>query len=149
MAVFAFTVHPDDKDVRVAISKQNFLLSALLWAFSGLFLIQAGITIVSLTSRAANCAPRRALNLAAIAVSVKSVGRQLAASILFLAALALAGVAGAQDTRNMTDEAKPPQAVPFFLLVDNRGTFAYQSTATQPGVTSKTAKQILDRKSVV
>ena len=41
----------------------------------------------------------------------------------------------------MPDEAKPPQAVPFFLLVDNRGTFAYQSTATQPGVTSKTAKK--------
>ncbi len=144
VAVFAFTVHPDEKDVRVANSKQNFLLSALLCASTGLFLIQAGITIVSLTSRAANCTPRRALDLAAVAVSVKSVGRQLAASILFLAALALAGVAGAQDTRNMTDEAKPPQAVPFFLLVDNRATFAYQSTASQPGVTSKTAKQIFE-----
>ena len=44
----------------------------------------------------------------------------------------------------MPDEAKPPQAVPFFLLVDNRATFAYQSTATQPGVTSKTAKQIFE-----
>ena len=144
MAVFAFTVHPDEKDVRVAITKQNILLSALLWTNTGLFLIQAGITIVSLTSRAANCAPRRALNLAAVAVSVKSVGRQLAASILFLAALALAGVAAAQDTRNMPDEAKPPQAVPFFLLVDNRATYAYQPTATQPGVTGKTAKQIFE-----
>jgi hypothetical protein len=82
VAVFAFTVHPDEKDVRVAISKQNFLLSALLWASTGLFLIQAGITITSLTSRGANCTPRRALDLAAVAVRVKSVGRQLAASIL-------------------------------------------------------------------
>ena len=34
--------------------------------------------------------------------------------------------------------------MPFLVLVDNRGTFACQSTATQPGVTSKTAKQILE-----
>jgi len=144
VAVFALTVHPDEKDVRVAITKQNILLSALLWTCTGLFLIQAGITIASLTSRGVNCTPRRALDLAAVAVRVKSVGCQLAASILFLAVMALADVAGAQDTRNMPDEAKPPQAVPFFLLVDNRGTFAYQSTATQPGVTSKTAKQIFE-----
>jgi len=144
VAVFALTVHPDEKDVRVAITKQNILLSALLWISTGLFLIQAGITIASLTSRGVNCTPRRALDLAAVAVRVQSVGRQLAASILFLAVMALADVAGAQDTRNMPDEAKPPQAVPFFLLVDNRGTFAYQSTATQPGVTSKTAKQIFE-----
>jgi len=111
VAVFAFTVHPDEKDVRVATSKQNILLGALLWRSSGLFLIQAGITIASLTSRGANCTPRRALDLAAVAVRVKSVGRQLAASILFLAMMALADVAGAQDTRNMPDEAKPPQAV--------------------------------------
>ena len=44
----------------------------------------------------------------------------------------------------MPDEVKPPEAVPFFLQIDNRGTFAYQSTATQPGVTSKTAKQIFE-----
>jgi hypothetical protein len=144
VAVFAFTVHPDEKDVRVAISKQNILLSALLWTSTGLFLIQAGITIASLTSRGVNCTPRRALDLAAVAVRLKSVGRQLAASILFLAVMAPAGVAGAQDTRNMPDEAKPPEAVPFFLLIDNCGTFAYQSTATQPGVTSKTAKQIFE-----
>jgi hypothetical protein len=144
VAVFAFTVHPDEKDVRVAISKQNILLSALLWANTGLFLFQARITIASLTSRGVNCTPRRTLDLAAVAVRVKSVGRQLAASILFLAVMAPAGVAGAQDTRNMPDEAKPPEAVPFFLLIDNRGTFSYQSTATQPGVTSKTAKQIFE-----
>ena len=119
MAVFAFTVHPDEKDVRVAISKQNILLIALLWANTGLFLIQAGITIASLTSRGVNCTPRRALDLAAVAVRVKSVGRQLAASILFLAVMAPAGVTGAQDTRNMPDEAKPPEAVPFFLLIDS------------------------------
>jgi hypothetical protein len=144
VAVFAFTVHPDEKDVRVSISKQNFLLSALLWASTGLFLIQACRTIASLASRGVTCTPRRALDLAAVAARVKSVGRQLAASILFLAVMALADVAGAQDTRNMQDEAKPPHPVPFFLLVDNRGTFAYQSTATQPGVTSKTAKQIFE-----
>jgi hypothetical protein len=101
VAVFAFTVHPDKKDVRVAISKQDILLSALLWASTGLFLIQANITIASLTSKGANCTRRRALDLAAVAVRVKSVGRQLAASILFLAVMALAGIAGAQDTRNM------------------------------------------------
>jgi hypothetical protein len=144
VAVFAFTVHPDEKDVRVAISKQNFLLSALLWASTGLFLIQPGRTIASLASRGVTRTPRRALDFAAVAVRVKSVGCQLAASILFLAVMALAGVAGAQDTRNMPDEAKPPQAAPFFLQVDNRATFAYQSTATQPGVTSKTAKQIFE-----
>jgi hypothetical protein len=144
VAVFALTVHPDEKDVRVAISKQNFLLSTLLWASTGLFLIQAGRTIASLASRGVTCTPRRALDLAAVAVRVKSAGRQLAASILFLAVMAVADVARAQDTRNMPDEAKPPQAVPFFLLVDNRGTLAYQSTATQPGVTSKTAKQIFE-----
>jgi hypothetical protein len=143
VAVFAFTVHPDEKDVRVAISKQNILLSALLWTSSGLFLIQAGITIASLTSRGANCIPRRALDLTAVAVRLKSVGRQLAASILFLAVMAPAGVA-ARDTRNVPDPAKAPEAAPFFLLIDNRGTFSYQSTATQPGVTSKTAKQIFE-----
>ena len=58
MAVFAFTAHPDEKDVRVAISKQNILLSALLWTSTGLFLIQAGITIASLTSRGVNSGGR-------------------------------------------------------------------------------------------
>ena len=51
VAVFAFTVHPDEKDVRVATSKQNILLSALLWTSTGLFLIQAGITIASAHKR--------------------------------------------------------------------------------------------------
>jgi hypothetical protein len=95
VGVFAFTGHPDEKDVRVAISKQNFLLSASLCASTGLFLIQAGRTIVSLASRGVICTPRRALDLAAVAVRVTSVGRQLAVSILFLAVIALAGVAGA------------------------------------------------------
>jgi hypothetical protein len=48
VAVFAFTVHPDEKDVCVAISKQNILLSVLLWTSTGLFLIAAGVTIASL-----------------------------------------------------------------------------------------------------
>ncbi len=141
MAVFAFTVHPDEKDVRVAISKQNFLLSALLWASTGLFLIQAGRTIASLASICVNRVLRCARDLAVLARRVKSIGRRPFATILFLAMMAPANVAGAQDTRNMPDEAKPPQAVPFFLLVDNRGTFSYQPTASLPGVTSKTAQQ--------
>ena len=37
VAVFAFTVHPDEKDVRVAISKQNILLSTLLCMWHGAF----------------------------------------------------------------------------------------------------------------
>ena len=144
MAVFAFTVHPDEKDVRVAISKQNFLLSGLLWASAGLFLIQAGITIASLASRGVNCTPRRALDLAAVAVTREERWSPTCRKHSLSSGDGSGGLAGAQDTRNMPDEAKPPQAVPFFLLVDNRGTFAYQSTATQPGVTSKTAKQIFE-----
>ena len=115
MAVFAFVVHPDERDVRVAIKKSNILHSALICPSAGLFLIQAGITIASLTSRGMNCTRRRALDLAAVAARVKSVGRQLAASILSLAVIASAGVTGAQDTRNTLDEAKPPEAVPFFF----------------------------------
>ncbi len=47
MAVFAFAVHPDEKDVRVALSKQNILLSALIWTSTSHFLIGAGVTIAS------------------------------------------------------------------------------------------------------
>ena len=101
MAVFAFTVHPDKKDVRVAISKQNFLLSALLSASTGLLLIQAGRTIASLANRGVTCTPRCALDLAAVAVRVKSVGRQLAASILFLAVMALTDAPCSRQPRIM------------------------------------------------
>ena len=47
MAVFAFVVHPDERDVRVAIKKRNILHSALTWTSAALLLIQAGITIAS------------------------------------------------------------------------------------------------------
>jgi hypothetical protein len=76
VAVFAFTVHPDEKDVRVAISKQNILLSALLWTSTGLFLIEAGVTIASLASICVNRVLRCALDLAVFARRVKSIGRR-------------------------------------------------------------------------
>jgi hypothetical protein len=85
----------------VAISKQNFLLSALLSASTGLLLIQAGRTIASLANRGVTCTPRCALDLAAVAVRVKSVGRQLAASILFLAVMALTDAPCSRQPRIM------------------------------------------------
>jgi hypothetical protein len=144
VAVFALTVHPDEKDVRVAISKQNILLSALLWISTGLSITKTGVTIASLTRRGVNCVRKRALDLAVVARRVSSVGRQLAAGIIFLAVMARADLASAQNTTSTSDRAKPDDNVPFFLLVDNRATFGYQSTATQPGITSKTAKQIFE-----
>jgi hypothetical protein len=144
VAVFAFVVHPDERDVRVAIKKWNILHSALTCTSAGLFLIQAGIMIASLTRRGVNCVRKRALDMAVVAQRMRSVGRQLAASIIFLAVMARADRASAQNTTNTSHQAKPDDYVPFFLFVDNRVTFGYQSTATQPGVTSKTAKQIFE-----
>ena len=144
MAVFAFTVHPDEKDVRVAISKQNIHLSALIWTSTGLFLIEAGVTIASLASICVNRVLRCALDLAVFARRVKSIGRRPVATITFLVVIARPGLARASDTTNTSNQGKPDDHVPFFLLIDNRASFAYQSTATQPGVTSKTAKQIFE-----
>jgi beta-glucosidase len=118
VAVFAFTVHPDEKDVRVAISKQNILLSALLWTSTGLSIIKAGVTIASLARRGVNCVRKRALDLAVVARRVRSVGRQLAAGIIFLAVMARADLASAQNTTSTSDQAKPDHNVPSFLLVD-------------------------------
>ena len=144
MAVFALTVHPDEKDVRAAVSKQNILLSALLWTSTGLSLIEAGVAIASLASICVNRILRCALDLAVVARRVKNIGRRSVATITFLVVMAPSGFARASDTTSTSDQAKPEDHVPFFLLIDNRGIFAYQSTATQPGVTSKTAKQIFE-----
>ena len=73
-----------------------------------------------------------------------------------MAAIASAGVARAAD---LPVKAKKPVAdLPFFLLIDDRVTFSYIFTGTDPGVFSlkpggqswngNTAKQV-DRKSVV
>jgi hypothetical protein len=137
-------VHPDEKDVLMAISKQNILLSALLWTSTGLFLIEANVTIALLASIAVDRVLRCARDLAVFARRVKSIGRRPFATIIFLAVMARGYLASAQDTTSTSDRAKPDGNKPFILLVDNRATFAYQFTATQPGVTSKTAKQIFE-----
>lgn len=63
-----------------------------------------------------------------------------AAAALSFAALTPVSHASAADLP--VKAAKPVADLPFFLLVDDRVTFAYQFTATQPGVTNKTAKQV-------
>jgi opacity protein-like surface antigen len=65
-------------------------------------------------------------------------------SLALAAGLALAAFssASAADLAPMPVKAKPIIDVPFFLVNDNRFTFAYQFTATDPGVTNKTAKQV-------
>ena len=128
----------------MAISKQNILLRALIWTSTGLFLIEAGVTIASLASICVNRVLRCARDLAVLARRVKSTGRRPVATITFLVVMAPRGFASASDTTSTSDQAKPDDNVPFFLLVDNRASFAYQSTATQPGITSKTAKQIFE-----
>ncbi len=65
-----------------------------------------------------------------------------AATMLSLATLAPMGAASAADLAPFPVKAKPIVDLPFFLLNDNRVTFAYQFTATQPGSASKTAKQV-------
>lgn len=62
--------------------------------------------------------------------------------MLSLGALAPATFANAADMATMPVKAKPVADAPFFLLVDNRLTYAYQFTATSPGMTDKTAKQV-------
>jgi hypothetical protein len=57
-------------------------------------------------------------------------------------AVATAGSAFAADLPAMPVKAKPVADVPFFLVNDNRLTYAYQFTATSPGATDKTAKQV-------
>jgi hypothetical protein len=65
----------------------------------------------------------------------------VAAAVLSLAALAPGGSASAADVA-FPVKAKPIADLPFFLLIDNRVTFAYQFNGVDPGVTKKTAKQV-------
>ncbi|MHC2518943.1 hypothetical protein [Bradyrhizobium diazoefficiens] len=63
---------------------------------------------------------------------------------LLLAAGFAAAAAGASLAADLSDKpvkAKPIADVPFFFVNDNRITYAYQFTATDPGVTDRTAKQ--------
>jgi hypothetical protein len=64
-----------------------------------------------------------------------------AATVLSLAAL-VSTQAGAADLAPFPTKAKPIADLPFFLLNDNRVTFAYQFNGADPGVTNKTAKQV-------
>jgi hypothetical protein len=68
--------------------------------------------------------------------------KAIAAAVLSLAALVPAGSAAAADLPAKAVKAKPVADVPFFLVNDNRLTYAYQFTATSPGTTDKTAKQV-------
>ena len=65
-----------------------------------------------------------------------------AATMLALATLAPLSAASAADLEPFPAKAKPIADLPFFLVNDNRLTFAYQFTATEPGATAKTAKQV-------
>ena len=65
-----------------------------------------------------------------------------AAAALSLATLAPMTLASAADMAPFPVKAKPIVDVPFFLVNDNRVTFAYQFNGVDPGVTNKTAKQV-------
>ena len=60
--------------------------------------------------------------------------RTLAAATLSLATLAPAGYAGAADMA--VKAVKPPPDLPFFLVIDNRVTYSYIFSGTDPGVFS-------------
>lgn len=64
-----------------------------------------------------------------------------AATVMSLAAL-VSTQASAADMAPFPVKAKPIADLPFFLLNDNRVTFAYQFDGADPGVTKKTAKQV-------
>ena len=79
-----------------------------------------------------------------------SLRRTLAAAALSLAFLAPAGFASAADMAVKTVKAPPPD-LPFFLVIDNRVTFSYIFSGTDPGMWSvrpdgsingKTEKQV-------
>ena len=55
---------------------------------------------------------------------------------------ALVGSAAAADLPPKYVKAKPIPDLPFFLVNDNRLTYAYQFTATSPGASSSTPKQV-------
>jgi hypothetical protein len=64
----------------------------------------------------------------------------IAAAVLSLANLAPVTFAGAADMP--VKAAKPVVDAPFFIVNDNRLTYAYQFDATSPGFADKTAKQV-------
>ena len=69
--------------------------------------------------------------------------RTLAAAALSLATLAPAGYAGAADMP--VKAVKPPPDLPFFLVIDNRVTYSYIFSGTDPGVFS-TQSEWLDQR---
>jgi hypothetical protein len=62
--------------------------------------------------------------------------------MLSLTGLLPLGAAKAADMATMPVKAKPIPDLPFFLLIDNRFTYAYQWGAVDPGVTNDTTKQV-------
>src|SRR5882757_323888 len=68
--------------------------------------------------------------------------KRVIVAALSLAVIGLATSANAADVAVMPVKAKPIADAPFFLVNDNRLTYAYQFTATSPGATARTAKQI-------
>lgn len=68
--------------------------------------------------------------------------RVIAGVLMTLAASVSAGEVKAADVENKAVKAKPIADVPFFFINDNRLTYAYQFTATSPGNTSETGKQV-------
>ncbi|MBR1322398.1 hypothetical protein JQ585_26215, partial [Bradyrhizobium sp. U87765 SZCCT0109] len=68
-------------------------------------------------------------------MSCKSIA--IAASLTFMASSALAA-----DVDMPTKAPKSVLDLPFFIVNDNRLTYAYQFTATSPGAADRTAKQV-------
>jgi hypothetical protein len=69
----------------------------------------------------------------------------IAAAALSFAMLAPSGFASAADLP-VKAKAKPVADLPFFLVIDDRVTFAYQFTATDPGVFSRNANGTINGK---
>ena len=69
--------------------------------------------------------------------------RAIAAAALSLAALAPAGFASAAD---MAVKAKPITDVPFFFVIDNRVTYSYIFSGTDPGMYSIRSNGTIDGK---
>jgi hypothetical protein len=65
-----------------------------------------------------------------------------AATLMSLGTLMPMSMASAADLASFPVKAKPIPDLPFFLLIDNRFTYAYQWGAVDPGVTNDTTKQV-------
>jgi hypothetical protein len=68
--------------------------------------------------------------------------RSILAAAIVVAAIGAISAANSAELKLAAVKAKPVVESPFFLVNDNRLTYAYQFTATSPGATNKTAKQI-------